>query len=75
MIGKSKRSQALFVDSEYHRKSSHYGFAFTTRNVSDLFNFTYLELKFRLLNNKKDEKGIEQVKKLIEDFRLLATKV
>ena len=36
----SKRSQAIFVDSEYHMKSSHYGFAFKTKNVSDLFNFT-----------------------------------
>ena len=38
--GESKRSQAIFVDSEYHTKSSHYGFAFITKNVSDLFNFT-----------------------------------
>ena len=36
----SKRSQAIFVDSEYHTKSSHYGFAFITKNISDLFNFT-----------------------------------
>ena len=38
--GKSKRSQAVFVDSEYHTKSSHFAFAFITKNVSDLFNFT-----------------------------------
>ena len=38
--GESKRSQAVFVDSEYHTKSSHFSFAFTTKNVSDLFNFT-----------------------------------
>ena len=36
---KSKRSQAVF-DSGYHTKSSHYGFVFITKNVSDLFNFT-----------------------------------
>ena len=36
----SKRLQAVFVDSEYHTKSSHFGFAFTTKNVSNLFNFT-----------------------------------
>ena len=36
----SKRLQAVFVDSEYHTKSSHFGFAFITKNVSNLFNFT-----------------------------------
>ena len=40
MKGESKRSQVIFVDTEYHTKSSHYGFAFITKNVSDLFNFT-----------------------------------
>ena len=38
--GESKRSQTVFVDAEYHTKSSHFGFAFTTENISDLFNFT-----------------------------------
>ena len=38
--GELTRMQAFFVDSEYHTKSSHFGFAFTTKNVSDLFNFT-----------------------------------
>ena len=38
--GESKRSQAIFVDSEYHAKSSHCGLAFTTEKVYDLFNFT-----------------------------------
>ena len=37
--GKSKRSQAIFTSSEYHTKLSHFGFAFTTKNVSDMFNF------------------------------------
>ena len=36
----SKRAQTVFVDSEYHSKASHFAFAFTTKNVSDLFNFT-----------------------------------
>ena len=46
MKGESERSQAVFVDSEYHTKSSHYGFAFTTKNVSNLFN-----LKITLLDS------------------------
>ena len=40
MNSESKRSQAIFVDSEYHMISLHHGFAFITKNVSDLFNFT-----------------------------------
>ena len=42
--GKSKRLLAVFVDSEYHTKPSQYAFAFTTKNVSDLFNFTVMLL-------------------------------
>ena len=38
--GESKRLQAVFVDSEYHTNSSHFGYAFTAKNVSDLFSFT-----------------------------------
>ena len=30
----------MFVDSEYHTKSLHFGYAFTIKNVSDLFSFT-----------------------------------
>ena len=37
--GKSRRSEAIFVDSEYRIKSSHYVFAFVTKSISDLFNF------------------------------------
>ena len=40
ITAESKRSQAVFVDSEYHTKLSHFGFAFITKNISDLFNFT-----------------------------------
>ena len=36
----SKRVQAVFVDSEYHLKAFHFALAFTTKNVSDLVNFT-----------------------------------
>ena len=50
MKAESKRSQAIFVDSEYHTKSLHHGFAFTTKNVSDLFNFT-----ITLLNSDGNE--------------------
>ena len=35
----SKRVQPVFVDSEYHLKGPYFAFAFTTKNVSDLFNF------------------------------------
>ena len=38
--GESKRSQAVFVNSEYPTKTSHFRFAFTTKNAFDLFNFT-----------------------------------
>ena len=36
--GESRRSQTVFADSEYHTKSSHFGFAFITENVSDLLS-------------------------------------
>ena len=48
--GESRQSQAFFVDSAYHTKSSHYGFAFITKNVSDLFIFT-----MTLLDSKGNE--------------------
>ena len=38
--GQTKRSQAIFVDSEYHTKPSHLAFAFITRNITDLISFT-----------------------------------
>ena len=38
--GEWKRSHALFLDSEYHTKLSYFGFTLTTKNVSDLSNFT-----------------------------------
>ena len=36
--GESRRSQAVFGDSEYHTKPSHFAFAFITKNIFDLFN-------------------------------------
>ena len=38
--GESKRSQVIFTNSEYHTNSSHFDFAFTTKNLPDPFNFT-----------------------------------
>ena len=38
--GQRKRSQAIFLDSEYHIKPSHLAFAFIKRNVTDLISFT-----------------------------------
>ena len=52
--GESKRSQAVFVDSEYHTKSSHFGFVFITKSVSDLFNFTITMLDGRVLTTKAE---------------------
>ena len=42
--GQPKRSQAIFTDSEKIRNSSHFAFAFTTRNISNLLNFTVILL-------------------------------
>ena len=36
----TKRSQAIFVDSELQTKPSHLAIVFTTRNLSDLLSFT-----------------------------------
>ena len=39
--GQSKRSQAVFSDSEdIGRETSHISFAFTTKNISNLLNFS-----------------------------------
>ena len=40
----SERAQAVFVDSERHLRASHFAFAFTTKNMSNLFNFTVTPL-------------------------------
>ena len=36
----SKRAKGVFSDSEHHSSASNFPFAFTTKNVNDLFNFT-----------------------------------
>ena len=38
--GQTKKSQAIFVDSEFQTKPPHLAFAFITRNLSDLLSFT-----------------------------------
>ena len=52
--GQTKRSQAIFVDSNYtilfQTKPSHFAFTFTTRNFSDLLSFTV-----RLLDSDRKE--------------------
>ena len=59
--GQTKRSQAIFVDLEFQTNPSHLAFAFTTRNLSDLLNFTVTlldsdgkEIKFPESKKKKN---------------------
>ena len=54
----TKRSQAIFVDSEFQSKPSHFAFAFTTRNLSDLLSFTVtlLDSDGKEIKFPKDEK-------------------
>ena len=56
--GQTKRSQAIFVDSEFQTKPSHLAFAFTTRNLSDLLSFTVtlLDSDGKEIKFPKDEK-------------------
>ena len=42
--GQSKRSQAIFVNSEQQQKTTHLAFAFTTWSIFDLLNFTVILL-------------------------------
>ena len=58
--GQLKRSQAVFMDSEdIGSRTSHIGIAFTTKNISDLLNFSVTllagdgqNIKFPSLENK-----------------------
>ena len=57
--GQPKRLQAIFTDSEKIRNFSHFAFAFTTRKISHLLNFTIIlldgnseEIKFPANENK-----------------------
>ena len=54
-----KKAHAVFIDSEYHSKASYFAFAFTTKTISDLFNFTITlldrtgnEITFLISNHK-----------------------
>ena len=58
--GQPKISRAIFKDSEKIRNSSHFAFAFTTRNISDLLNFTVILLD----GNDKEIKSPANEKKL-----------
>ena len=69
--GQPKRLQAIFTDSEKIRNSSHFAFAFTTRNISDLLNFTVILLD----RNDKEIKFPSNEKKLpIINFQIQIVK-
>ena len=87
--GQPKRLQAIFTDSEKIRNSSHFAFAFTTRNISNLLNFTVIlldsngkEIKFFANEKKlpitnfkfKSLKMVNDLKDIIKDFKNLASK-
>ena len=59
--GQTKRSQAIFVDSEFQTKPSHLAFAFTTRNLSDLLSLTVTLLD----SDGKETKFPEDEKKIL----------
>ena len=63
--GESKKSQAILVDSEYHTKLSHYSFAFISKNVSDLLNFT-----ITLLNGQGNKIALQYQKLYYENEAL-----
>ena len=66
--GQSKRSQAKFTDSEELTNSSHIAFAFTTKNFSDLLNFsiTLLDSSGNNITFPKTEKKIPIVNFIIQ---------
>ena len=87
--GQPKRLQAIFTVSEKIRNSSHFAFAFITRNISDLLNFTVIlldsnskEIKFFANEKKlpitnfkfKSLKMVNDLKDIIKDFKNLASK-
>ena len=65
--GQLKRSQAIFTGSEKIRSSSHFAFAFTTRNISDLLNFTVILLDG---NDKEIKFPANEKKLLIINFQI-----
>ena len=66
--GQSKRSQAKFTDSEELTHSSHIAFAFTTKNFSDLLNFsiTLLDSNGNVIRFPKSETKIPIVNFIIQ---------
>ena len=69
--GQLQRSQAIFTDLEKIRNSSHFAFAFTTRQISDLLNFTVILLD----GNGKEIKFPANEKKLpIINFQIQIVK-
>ena len=64
--GQTKRSQAIFVDSEFQTKPSHLAFPFTT-NLPDLLNFTVTLLDS---NGKKIKSPESEKKNLTIDYRI-----
>ena len=59
--GQSKRSQVVFSDSEViARETNHLAFAFTTKNISDLLNFsvTLVDGRNNIIKVPTDEKKI-----------------
>ena len=67
--GKSRRSEAIFVDSEYQMKSSHYVFAFVIKSISDLFNFiiTLLDGKDNTITFPSNKIGLDLKFKSLND--------
>ena len=57
--GQTKRLQPIFFDSEFQTKPSHLAFAFATRNLSDLLNFTVTLLD----SDRKEIKFLQDQKK------------
>ena len=66
--GQSKRSQTKLADSEKLTHSSHIAFAFTTKNFSDLLNFsiTLVDSDGNNINFPKTEKKILIVNFIIQ---------
>ena len=57
--GETKRSQAIFTDSEYQTKLSHLAFVFITKSITDLITFTITLLDG---NRKKNYFSIKRKK-------------
>ena len=69
--GQPKRLQAIFADLVKIRNSSHFAFAFTTRNICDLLNFTVILLDG---NGKEIKFPANEIKILIFNFQIQIVK-